>query len=323
MKSWDFITALLKVDFRSRGHSFVPDFHSTFVQKSTFVDLTPIPSYCTKISFIKAWRKGQPPRSDCVVKLSTGTATAKKDNSKSLASAQSGTNYNSSRATNKLLSCKETPDTTSSPSGPKGQNSDSPRNQPDKSIERIEVGVKVPAVTPSVHESDIKSELSELSSEISLSTAVVNEVKKASTPETLTVKKVSLPPLNYATDSRLSSFSEEKSDRLKVSQVPSTQTIRPVLESDLMVRAVPTPSPDARHAPPPAALPSVPQTPAIPPLSPDPVAIRHNNSLADFAFSPVARVIFVHSRAVSRGQNSISNSNAMVENLILRKNQVQ
>ena len=285
-------------------------------------DLTPSPSYCTKISFIKAWRKGQPPRSDCVVKLSTGTATAKKDNSKSLASAQSGTNYNSSRATNKLLSCKETPDTTSSPSGPKGQNSDSPRNQPDKSIASIEVGVKVPAVTPSVHEPDIKSELSELSSEISLSTAVVNEVKKASMPETLTVKKVSLPPLNYATDSRLSSFSEEKSDRLKVSQVPSAQTIRPVQESDLMVRAVPTPSPDARHAPP-AALPSVPQTPAIPPLSPDPVAIRHNNSLADFAFSPVARVIFVHSRAISRGQNSISNSNAMVENLILRKNQVQ
>ena len=138
-------------------------------------------------------------------------------------------------------------------------------------------------------------------------------------PETLTMKKVSLPPLNYATDSRLSSFSEEKSDRLKVSPVPSTQTIRPVQESDLMVRAVPTPSPDARHAPP-AALPSVPQTPAIPPLSPDPVAIRHNNSLADFAFSPVVRVIFVHNQAISRGQNSISNSNATVKNLISRKN---
>ena len=156
----------------------------------------------------------------------------------------------------------------------------------------IEAGVKVPAVTPSVHEPDIKSELSELRCEITLNAAVVDEEKKASIlaePETLTLKKVSLPPLNYATDSRLSNFGEEKSDRLKVSQVPSTQTIRPVQESDLMARAVSTGSPDARHAPP-AALPSVP--PVIP-LSPDPVPIRHNNSLADFAFSPVARVIFV------------------------------
>ena len=112
-----------------------------------------------------AWRKGQPPRSDCVIKLSS--AVKKNDNS---------------RTTNKLLVSTDTPDTSKT------------------------TAAVVPPAVPSCHESKAKFETVELASDVSVKTKL----------EPVRVNKVTLPPLSFAVDSRISSsFLEEKLDRLK------------------------------------------------------------------------------------------------------------
>ena len=182
-------------------------------------------------NFRSAWRKGQPPRSDCVIKLSG----AKKEK-----------NDSSSRTTNKLLVSKDTPDT-SSVSSPAAA-----------------IPPPSPPIVPSCHESEAKSETAEMVSDVS----VMRLAPPVEEMQPLKVSKVTLPPLSFAVDSRISSsLQEEKLDRLKA---PSYELnlqwgvagqIQGVIDGPVL----PSQQQEICHCP---------------------AAVRHNNSLADFAFSP-------------------------------------
>ena len=183
-------------------------------------------------NFRSAWRKGQPPRSDCVIKLSG----AKKEK-------------NDSRTTNKLLVSKDTPDT-STVSSPAAAIPPPPPSPP---------------IVPSCHESQAESETAEMVSEVSVMMRLAPSVEEM---QPLKVSKVTLPPLSFAVDSRISSsFQEEKLDRLKA----------PSYELNLQWGVA-------------GQIQGVTDGPVLPSQQQEichcPAAVRHNNSLADFAFSP-------------------------------------
>ena len=166
------------------------------------------------IDFKSAWRKGQPPRSDCIVKLSnqpkpqkqrcvseliqpTTTIVPSKMNRNS-ANLELASFSSTDRTTNKLLVSNTTPDMVS--------------KEPKWPLPSHE----------QKHEPSPSTEGQERPSSIIIHSETPKEVKLEVIPKV--IKKVTLPALSYATDSRIKTMEEEKTERLKVSYDPNVNS---------------------------------------------------------------------------------------------------